>query len=235
MFGKPEREVWRLSMTAASIVVFLGPSLDLKTARSVLPDADYRPPASRGDIEKAALENPDIICLIDGVFFEQCSVGHREILGALNKGIKIFGASSMGALRASEMESFGMKGVGRVYALYKDGILESDDEVAIVCDPFSNHPLSEALVNIRATLQKAECENILTKAESEKLFQTAAGLYYPERTYDFLIENSRENNAIKETSLHTFENWIQNGNAADIKKEDAISVLRVVKESAGER
>ncbi|MCL2550325.1 MAG: TfuA-related McrA-glycine thioamidation protein, partial [Methanimicrococcus sp.] len=205
-----------------------------KTARSVLPDADYRPPASRGDIEKAAAENPDIICLIDGVFFEQCSVGHREILGALNKGILLFGASSMGALRASEMESFGMRGVGRVYALYRDGVLESDDEVAIICDPFSNQPLSEALINIRATLQKAGTENILTEEESEKLFQTAAGLYYPERTYDFLIETARKNNIISESSLCAFEDWIQNKNEADIKKEDAVAVLKAVKEAAGE-
>ena len=223
----------RDSVTDASIIVFLGPSLDLKTARSILSDADYRPPASRGDIEKAAAGKPDIICLIDGVFFEQCSVGHREILGALNKGILFFGASSMGALRASEMEVFGMKGVGRVYALYKEGIVESDDEVAIVCDPFSNQPLSEALINIRATLQKAEIENILTKEESEKLLQTAAEFYYPERTYDFLIETARKNNVVNDSSLQVFEEWIQNENAADIKKEDAIAVLRVVKETAG--
>jgi len=221
-------------VTDASIIVFLGPSLDLNAARSVLPDACYLPPASRGDIEKAADENPDIICLIDGVFFEQCSVGHREILGALNRGILFFGASSMGALRASEMESFGMQGVGRIYELYRDGILESDDEVAIVCDPFSNRPLSEALINIRATLQKAETENILTKEESEKLFQTAAGLYYPERTYDFLIETARKKNVADASSLCSFEEWIQNGNAADIKKEDAIAVLKAVKEAAGE-
>ncbi|MCL2863800.1 MAG: TfuA-related McrA-glycine thioamidation protein [Methanimicrococcus sp.] len=221
-------------MADISIIVFLGPSLDLNAARSILPDADYRPPASRGDVEKAAAENPDIICLIDGVFFEQCSVGHREILGALRKGIRFFGASSMGALRASEMELFGMQGVGHVYSLYKDGILDSDDEVAVVCDPFSNQPLSEALVSIRATLQKAKDEKILTKDECETMFQTAAGLYYPERTYDFLIETARENNIVGESSLHSFENWIRNGNAADVKKEDAISALKVVKEAAGE-
>lgn len=216
-----------------SIIVFLGPSLDPETARSILPNADYRSPASRGDIEKAAAENPDIICLIDGVFFEQCSVGHREILGALNKGIRFFGASSMGALRASEMQSFGMQGVGRVYALYKDGVLESDDEVAIVCDPFSNRALSEALVNIRATLLKAETESVLTASESRVLLKTAAELYYPERTYDFLIEAARGKKILDDSVLCAFEEWIRNGGAADIKKEDAISVLKIIREADG--
>ncbi|MBZ3935625.1 TfuA-related McrA-glycine thioamidation protein [Methanimicrococcus blatticola] len=215
-------------MAAKSIIVFLGPSLDLKTARSLLPSADFRPPASRGDLEKAAAENPDIICLIDGVFFEQCSVGHREILSALNKGIFVAGASSMGALRASETESFGMVGIGNVFELYKNGVVESDDEVAVICDPVSNEAVSEALVNIRATLEKAASEIVLTPEESAALFKIAAEMYYPDRTYDFLIEEAKGTEAIDSQKLDSFEKWIADGNAADIKKEDAISVLKFI-------
>jgi Uncharacterized conserved protein len=189
----------------------------------------YLPPASRGDIEKAASEGFKSICLIDGVFFEQCSVGHREILGALRQGIKVFGASSMGALRASEMQSFGMIGIGKVYDLYGKNILESDDEVAIVCDPFSNRPLSEALVNIRATLEKAEAESILTQEESDLFLKTAIETYYPERTYDFLIEKVKESGTISDAPLLGFEKWISQGNAADIKKEDAVLLLQHIR------
>ena len=211
------------------IAVFLGPSLDIDTARSILPDAVYLPPASRGDIEKAVSNGFEIICLIDGVFFEQCSVGHREILGALRQGVKVFGASSMGALRASEMQSFGMVGIGEVYSLYGKKILESDDEVAIVCDPFSNRPLSEALVNIRATLQKAESDLILTSEECTLFLKESVSTYYPERTYDFLIEKIKESDAIAKPSLLKFEKWVLEGNAADIKKEDAVLLLRHIR------
>jgi hypothetical protein len=44
----------------------------------------------------------------------------------------IVGASSMGALRAAELDSMGMVGIGTVYQYYRDGIIESDDDVAIV-------------------------------------------------------------------------------------------------------
>jgi len=217
-----------MSETNPSVIVFLGPSLDLDSARSLLPNADFRQPASRGDIESAALENPDIICLIDGVFFEQCSVGHREILGALNKKITVIGASSMGALRASEMLLFGMIGIGKVFDLFKNGILESDDEVAIICDPLTNLPLSEALVNIRETLQKAVLESVLSQSESELLLKTAAEIYYPDRVYDLLIEKAEADGNISLSSLSAFRKWIDNKNAADIKKEDAVSALKYI-------
>lgn len=216
-------------MSDKSIIVFLGPSLNLETARSLLPSADFRPPASRGDLEKAAAENPDIICLIDGVFFEQCSVGHREILSALKKGIFVVGAASMGALRASETESFGMVGVGKVYHLYKSGIVESDDEVAVICDPFSNESISEALVNIRATLEKSVSDSVLTLSESRRLFEIASEIYYPDRIYDFILEKANEAGGFDDGVLTRFEKWINEGNAADIKKEDAVEVLNFIK------
>ncbi len=215
-------------MTDKSIIVFLGPSLDLETARSLLPDAEYRPPASRGDLEKAAAGNPDIICLIDGVFFEKCSVGHREILSALNKGIFVIGASSMGALRASETGSFGMVGIGKVFELYKNGVVESDDEVAVICDPVSNGAVSEALVNMRATLEKAVSEAVLSPGESAALLEIASGMYYPDRAYDFLIEKAEESGTFAGQTLETFEKWIAAGNAADIKKEDAVAALKFI-------
>ncbi|MDL2261121.1 TfuA-related McrA-glycine thioamidation protein [Methanimicrococcus sp. OttesenSCG-928-J09] len=214
-------------MSEKSVIVFLGPSLDLETARSILLSADYRPPASRGDLEKAAREGPDIICLIDGVFFEQCSVGHREILGALKQGISVIGASSMGALRASETESFGMIGIGQVFELYKNKIVESDDEVAVICDPRTNEALSEALVNIRATIEKAVDESVLSAEEGILFLETAAGIYYPDRIYDHFIDLLKNETACLD-SVSKFEEWILNGNAKDIKKEDAISALKYV-------
>jgi hypothetical protein len=216
------------------IIVFLGPSLEAETARLILPNADFRPPASRGDLERAAAGNPEIICLIDGVFFEQCSVGHREILSALNKGVFVVGASSMGALRASETDAFGTVGIGTVFELYKSGAVESDDEVAVICDPFSHAAVSEALVNIRATLEKAAANAVLTPEESAVLFEIASDMYYPDRTYDFLIESAKETGAVEHRSLDVFEKWIAAGNAADIKKEDAITALKFIRAKMSE-
>jgi hypothetical protein len=41
-----------------------------------------------------------------------------------------------------------MVGIGTVYHYYRDGIIESDDDVAIVFDPINHELLSEALVKL---------------------------------------------------------------------------------------
>ena len=82
----------------------------------------------------ALKENPDIIGIIDGVFHQSSAVGHKEILNAIKKGIKVYGASSMGALRASELDVLGMTGIGYVYNQYASGEVDSDDDVAVMLD-----------------------------------------------------------------------------------------------------
>ncbi len=118
------------------IIVFLGPSLDQAAAERIL-SAHYLPPARRGDLLAAAEKGATIIGLIDGVFHQESAVAHREILAAIKKGVRVVGASSMGALRAAEMDTLGMVGIGEIYRMYKSGELESDDEVALVFDPSS--------------------------------------------------------------------------------------------------
>ena len=66
-------------MRSRKIVVFLGPSLDREEAREIQ-NADYRPPAKRGNVFKAANEGARIIGLIDGVFFQDSTMAHKEIL-----------------------------------------------------------------------------------------------------------------------------------------------------------
>lgn len=160
------------------IIVFLGPSLDHCSAEKIL-SAEYRPPAKRGDLLRAAEDGAAIIGLIDGVFHQESAVAHREILTAMKKGARVIGASSMGALRAAEMDTLGMTGIGEVYRMYKSGELESDDEVALVFDPESGYSLSEPLVNIRFTLRKAQDEGILDAPAHDALLSTARSVFYP--------------------------------------------------------
>ncbi|NTV54645.1 MAG: hypothetical protein HGA73_04195, partial [Syntrophaceae bacterium] len=109
------------------IIVFLGPSLERATAETILA-AEYRPPAKRGDLLWAVQDGAEVIGLIDGVFHQESAVAHREILTAIKKGVRVVGASSMGALRAAEMDTLGMTGIGEVYQMYRSGDLISDDE-----------------------------------------------------------------------------------------------------------
>jgi hypothetical protein len=211
-------------------VVFLGPSLDHRAASAILP-ADYRPPAARGDVTRAAREGAPVIGIIDGVFFQESSVGHREILAALSAGVRVVGASSMGALRAAELHTLGMEGVGEVYRMYRDGILVSDDEVALAFDPESFAALSEPLVNIRATLARAEGGGIIEYADSEALLAAALSLYYPDRTYPRIVREAKA--AVDPQTLSRISRWVETG-AVDLKKADAIQALERIREILGE-
>ena len=206
------------------IIVFLGPSLELDSARAILP-AEYRPPAKRGDLLRAAEDGATVIGLIDGVFHQESAVAHREILTAVKKGIRVIGSSSMGALRAAEMDTLGMTGIGQVYRMYKSGELISDDEVALVFDPVSGYSLSEPLVNIRFTLRKARDFGILTGEEHEALLAAARSVFYPQRTYARVAAAAGE--TIGAGTRERFLAWAGE-HACDQKREDAIEALEYI-------
>jgi hypothetical protein len=208
------------------IIVFLGPSLEQSEAEKIL-SAEYRPPAKRGDLLAAAGHGATVIGLIDGVFHQESAVAHREILAAIKHGIKVIGASSMGALRAAEMDTLGMVGIGRIYRMYKSGELESDDEVALVFDPSSGLALSEPLINIRFTLELARDTGVIDPAAYDALLASARSLFYPKRTYRAVV--SVAGDAIEEKIRERFLNWVISG-ACDQKREDAVAALEYIRD-----
>src|SRR4051794_11249106 len=109
-------------------VVFLGPSLPREDAERLL-DGEYRRPIRRGDLADVPAGSP--VLIIDGEFDQSFSVSPREILAQLDRGTAVFGASSMGALRAAELAPCGMQGIGWVFESYRSGRIAGDDEVAL--------------------------------------------------------------------------------------------------------
>ncbi len=218
--------------------VFLGPTLPVAAARSVL-GAVYLPPVRHGDVWRvAAYCNPSAIAIIDGYFEHVPSVWHKEILWALSQGIPVYGASSMGALRAAELEQFGMVGVGRIFAAYRDGVLapytgepfEDDDEVAVVHGPAeSGYPSSEAMVNIRCTLAKAADEGVISGQTRDHLAHIAKGMFYKERTYANLFNHASDIVGSAE-DVDALRAWLPQGKV-DQKREDALEILRHLRET----
>ena len=150
-------------MSAPHCIVFLGPSLARDEAETILP-AEYRAPAGQGDIFRACAERPVAIALIDGIFKDAPTARHREILWALSQGIPVFGASSMGALRAAELSGQGMIGIGLIYRWYRLFALLPDDAVAVTHSPaeLGSFPVSDALVDIRRSLSAARRLGLIT-------------------------------------------------------------------------
>ncbi|MBC7909920.1 MAG: hypothetical protein H7Y30_05440 [Pyrinomonadaceae bacterium] len=208
-----------------SIAVFLGPTLCVDQARALL-DADYYPPARKGDVYRIMASGVKTIVLIDGVFHNTPSVWQRELLNALEDGIQVLGASSMGALRAAELHRFGMKGHGVIFKWYRDGVIDGDDEVALWHGPeeFGFRPLSEPLVNIRYTLLKAVKDHCLTREQARELTEYARQLHYPERSYSQLL-NSPVAQSWPRAQLARLERYFLK-KSVDLKRDDAIGVLR---------
>lgn len=132
-------------------LVFLGPSLALHEAAALHPEAVFRPPIRFGDLYAILARPPARVLIIDGFFHAQTPIWQREILSALDAGIEIFGASSMGALRALELAPYGMVGLGEVFRLFESGEVEGDDEVALSHGPaeMGYMELSVPLVDLR--------------------------------------------------------------------------------------
>ena len=168
---------------------------------------------------------PRVIGIIDGVFFEDAAVGHREVLEVMKHGITVVGASSMGALRAAELEPFGMIGVGEIFRMYRDGEIESDDEVALMCDPTTNMAFSEALVNIRITLRHGVSTGFFTDNEADQILKTGQSLWYPDRSWSRILKEC----SFDPERTENIKNWISK-HRIDQKQEDAKEALTYIRD-----
>lgn len=190
------------------------------------------PPVAGGDLYKMRdLASPYLVAIIDGYFENRISVWHKEILYLLSKNVPVFGSSSMGALRASEMARFGMIGIGKIYTNFADRVYEDDDEVTVSHGPAeAGFPqISEAMANIRFTVEAAIRDNILTEMIAEKFISVAKSTFYKKRNYGYIIRECVEYNNMRESDFSRFVLWLEKYRV-DQKKFDAFHLIKVIKE-----
>lgn len=176
---------------ALPVAVFLGPSLAQDEARALLP-ANYYPPVRMGDVYRLLASGVETIAIIDGVFHQTTPVWQREILCALEEGIRVVGGASMGALRAAELAPYGMEGVGTIFGWYRDGHIDGDDEVALrhADESAGFRALSEPLVNLRHNLARARARELLSAPEHDALLAVVAQRYFADRSWRLLRESA---------------------------------------------
>ena len=211
-----------------SVYVFLGPTLAMAEARRYL-DAEYLPPVSQGDVLCLLDQRPTAIAIIDGYFELVPSVWHKEILLALESGVHVFGAASMGALRAAELDVFGMKGIGQVYKWYASGYLEDDDEVAVVHGPPEQgyRELSDAMVNVRDRCLSAAKHGIVTRRAARQFIEIAKALFYPERQWPRILADARQA-GVAERHIRAMDAYLKKAKKPALKARDAVALLRHV-------
>ncbi|MFT3854505.1 MAG: TfuA-like protein [Ilumatobacteraceae bacterium] len=192
-------------------------------------DADIRPPARRGDIAAAATSRPPAIVLIDGVYERVPAVSHKEILWALQRGTPVYGAASMGALRAAELDRYGMVGVGQVYEWLRDERFTADDAVAVAhLDAEHGHrAVSTALVDIAATADDALTAGVIDAAMHAALLAAASRRYYAERRWPALwadLGAAAAAGVLDPEAVKSMRSWVGE-HARSAKADDAFAVL----------
>ncbi|MBX5480261.1 MAG: hypothetical protein IRZ16_00205 [Myxococcaceae bacterium] len=206
-----------------SLIVFLGPSLPAAEARRLAPRATFWPPARQGDIWRALKMRPRAIALIDGVFEAQPSVWHHELLAALDAGVAVFGASSMGALRAAELRDHGMVGIGRIFERYARGAADDGDVALLHADAEHGfRPLTVPLVNAEHAVELARRAKVLSPAEARAVLRAARALHYQERTWPAILRNVSWRKAAQRAR---FERFLER-RRPDLKAEDARACIK---------
>jgi len=208
-------------------VIFAGPSFPPSKRPSVA-GLEWRPPLCRGDLYLAALDHPSFIGVVDGFFETVPTVWHKEILWAMAQGIHVYGAASIGALRAAELANFGMIGIGHVYREFRSGGLSDDDEVAVLHGPAEVDyvPVTEAMVNVRSTIDCALQSGIVEPNVAAVLVSAAKSLFYKDRTYELILKLAAERGLASE-KIERFAEWLSHGKI-DQKRIDAEEMVSAI-------
>jgi TfuA protein len=208
-------------------VIFIGPTLSIDKAKEIL-DADYRPPAKKGDLLKLIPTAVKFVGLIDGYFLQDYPPTPIEVYNLLRKkDVLVFGSSSLGALRAVELKRFGMIGIGKIFNLFLKGVIDSDDEVAVTFTGYREYQ-SDALIDIRYNLFLAQKKQIIDKNTKRNILRMAKKTYFPYRTYDDILEKSKKVFSLQKKQIEDFGEYISK-HKVSLKEKDAIHLLINIK------
>jgi hypothetical protein len=202
--------------------IFAGPSL---SGRAVPPGIDVFPPATRGALADAVRSGYTRIGMIDGAIEDGERLPLRELRDALAiPAVTVVGGASMGAVRAVQLESEGMHGVGRVFRLFRRGRLTDSDEVYVLHAPAALHyrALTLPLVNIRYTLRAMRLARRLSGADERAIVSYLRDVPWFDRDHHALSAavHASCGSARCARIMHAFDSMYR-----DVKQEDALSVV----------
>jgi hypothetical protein len=201
------------------IPVFVGPSL---TGERPSGPFEWRPPAAAGDLISLIEAPPDKLCLIDGYFDSRPAPWHKELLALMAQGTMVFGASSMGALRAAELHCFGMIGVGAIFRAYKEHRLHGDDEVALIHadERLDWAPLTVPMVEVRATLEAACRTRILSPRTARNIRTRVHEIHFEDRDWPLMERTCVGEGLIDQRCFRCLQ-----GMHVQLKRADALDCL----------
>jgi len=216
----------RVSHIIARTCIFAGPSL----SRLERPEGiDLFPPATRGSIREAVGAGYRVIGFIDGAVDPKERVSLAELRDALaRRAVRLIGGASMGAIRAVQLDTLGMLGIGRVFRLFRRGSLSDADEVLVLHAPAALRfrPLTLPLVNIRYTLQRMRTAEHITPADEAGVIAHLSDVPWFDRDRQSLSAAVYRTcgSARSARVVQWFDRLYR-----DVKQEDAIGVVSAVR------
>jgi hypothetical protein len=215
------------------VCLFIGPSLaGMDVAQlciAIKGEVVILPPVQQGDLLRVAELEPACVAIVDGAFFQVPSVTHKEILFTLERGVPVLGAASLGALRAAELDVFGMQGVGAIYGMYRSGAIDGDDEVAVLHGTADEGyvAFTEPLVSIRHNVARARRRGIVSASTARAVVRNAKKLHFTRRTYPAVVDACRP--VAPALELDELARFLRD-EAEDLKQRDALALLEVLAE-----
>jgi YcaO-like protein with predicted kinase domain len=202
-------------------VAFVGGSL-AKPERIRDTGIVYTTPAEQGDLLMAILAGFRNILIIDGYFYSKFPCTTFEIMLALEQGLNVFGAASIGALRAVELDHYGMTGIGYVYGYLRRHAIKPYHVVAQTYRQ-DDTVLTPPLIEIIYFLECAMAEGVINQAETDRCLKLAATISFFSLTFASFFR------LIREAGLTTLqlENYFNQKDPDHfrIKRADALQLL----------
>jgi hypothetical protein len=201
--------------------IFVDSTLD-KSFADTLVNTICCGPATKSSILRLKGHDFERIILVDGLFCSARAVWQRELLLALRHGVKVYGVASMGALRAVELQKYGMIGFGWIYDQYLSGSIFADDEVCLEYGFFKGQLIkySYPLVEIRWMLGQFAC--YIDSYKATRIIAELRQLSYQDRTLVAIRK------ILDQFLGFSFSNYLivrlEDG-CYDIKKYDALSLV----------
>jgi hypothetical protein len=214
--------------------VFVGPTLAIREVRAAAPTATCHPPVSHGDLLRLDLGPGDTAVIIDGYFHQVPALRHKEILWAMARGARVIGCSSLGALRAVELAPYGMIGSGVVFGMFRDGVIEADDEVAVAHGEGPDYQkFGIPLVSLRHAVAMAQRDGAVSPAEADGVIAAGRSLAYPSRSWRALEATVDDDGQLTDAVRRLRAHLAAHPHHADVKAADAVDTLRRLSELTG--
>ncbi|MGJ9423268.1 TfuA-like protein [Aeromicrobium sp. CF3.5] len=211
--------------------VFAGPSM-AGSPELEHDDVCSHPPIAHGDLYRVHLAPEDSVLIVDGVYQHTAPVRHKEILHFYAQGVSIYGAASLGALRACEHLGHGMTGLGTVFAWYRDGRLMSDADVALTHgdSEIAFRGFTHAIVSILHVTDQLVAQDRLDADTAARVVALARSVHFTVRSRGALLASVHDDELGAAVQLVIDE--LHPDRTGDVKRMDAEQAVRDIRSEA---